>query len=70
MHEFEPEGFYMRDNERHLSIDQIRTRNKCTCGYDLIPLEKRFENPAIVECQCSQCRAKIFIEIPYQKNIR
>ncbi|MGV8172548.1 MAG: hypothetical protein ACP5OA_07705 [Candidatus Woesearchaeota archaeon] len=69
-HEFEPGNLYMKNDKRHLSINQIETKHKCTCGYDLTPLEKRLINPSIIACRCSQCRAEIFVEIPYKKNVK
>jgi hypothetical protein len=69
-HEFEPGHFYIGNDERHLSISQIETKHKCTCGYDLIPMEGGIKNPSIIQCQCEQCLIKVFVEIPYQKNIK
>ena len=71
-HEYEPDSIYMstkkiRDNERHLTTPQMPEFYKCTCGeYSLKPVKSGLRHQSIIECQCSQCRVKIFVEIPYR----
>jgi hypothetical protein len=71
-HEFEPSIFYMKNDKRYETKPTLPKAYKCTCGdYSLKPLENGLRHQAIIECQCENCRAKMFIEIPnIQKNTK
>ncbi|MGV8141940.1 MAG: hypothetical protein ACP5NW_05865 [Candidatus Woesearchaeota archaeon] len=68
-HEFEPGDFYMKAEKRQLSTAQLQKKYKCVCGsYTLNPISDGLRHQSIIECQCEQCRARIFIEIPYKRE--
>jgi len=70
-HEYEPSNIYMKNigsNERQLTMPQLQETYKCTCGtYSLKPVKDGLRHQSIIECQCSECHAKMFIELPCKK---